>query len=518
MDWLETTGLLALGVLLLVLVALNLWLWLRQRRPRPRAVGAPVEMKTAPSPAAVRGFPWLATILLTAGILACAVYANLAFTVTNPANFRYFPPFKPNENAAKGSRHLGGEYFQMAQSLVAGQGFSHPFDRPTGPTAWQPPVLPLILAGFLWACDGSRDGVMAIVIVLQVLILVGTGVLVLALVQQTSRRIGAGVAAGLFFLALLCDFNHNFQWTHDSWLVMLAVDLLIAGLCWCRPLHGWPSALGWGLFGGLCALINPIVGLTWGVLSVLTSFRQCAWSHLGLAVLAAFLVLTPWTVRNFLVFGRFIPTKSNLAYEMYQTQCLQPEGLLRGSTFRFHPYGSSKQERPEYNQLGEIGFLDRKWQQFWQSVWSDPLDYLDRVAERFLGATLWYVPFWDAEARRTWSVWCSRLTHPLPFLGLVILLLLGVRERLHPAQWIVIGVYLLYLLPYIGLSYYDRYGVPLLGAKVLLLLWAADRLLSLPWRQPALSSRKQGRDPASGRRQSPDERRRTDRPPLARSS
>jgi hypothetical protein len=42
----------------------------------------------------------------------------------------------------------------------------------------------------------------------------------------------------------------------------------------------------------------------------------------------------------------------------------------------------------------------------------------------------------------------------------------------------VIGVYLLYLLPYIAVSYYERYAVPLLGAKVLLVTWAADRLAS----------------------------------------
>jgi hypothetical protein len=39
----------------------------------------------------------------------------------------------------------------------------------------------------------------------------------------------------------------------------------------------------------------------------------------------------------------------------------------------------------------------------------------------------------------------------------------------------VIGVYVLYLLPYIGVSYYERYAVPLLGVKVLLVVWGADR-------------------------------------------
>jgi hypothetical protein len=42
----------------------------------------------------------------------------------------------------------------------------------------------------------------------------------------------------------------------------------------------------------------------------------------------------------------------------------------------------------------------------------------------------------------------------------------------------VLGVYLLYLLPYVVVSYYDRYAIPVLAAKVLMVLWAVDRVLS----------------------------------------
>jgi hypothetical protein len=50
----------------------------------------------------------------------------------------------------------------------------------------------------------------------------------------------------------------------------------------------------------------------------------------------------------------------------------------------------------------------------------------------------------------------------------------------------VIGVYLHYLLPYIAARHSKRYAVPLLGAKVLLVAWAPDRLASgLPGAAPA---------------------------------
>jgi hypothetical protein len=439
---------------------------------------------SAPAPAPNRRVPFLVGLVLAAAICACAVYANLSFAVTRPVNFQYFPPFKPYVNGNM-NHHLGAEYFNIAQALTAGKGFANPFGDQTGATAWMPPVLPTLLAGLLWACDGNRDAVMAVVVVLQAYVLIVTGLLVLALAQRTTSRVGAVGAATVFFLALLCNFKSCFQVTHDSWLVLLALDLLVAGLCWCRPLQRRGTAAGWGLFGGLCALISPVVGLAWGILSLLLGWRERAWSRLALAVLAAAVALAPWTVRNWLVFGRLIPVKSNLAYELYQSQCLQPDGLIRRSTFFHHPGGANHPDGQEYRALGETAFLDCKRQQFRQAVWADPVDFLDRVACRFLGVTLWYEPFdrLDPVGPRSWALWLGRLIHPLPFLAVLVLVFAAVRERLHPAQWAVIGVYWFYLLPYIGASYYDRYGAPLLGVKVLLVIWAADRLLCLLRRQ-----------------------------------
>jgi hypothetical protein len=220
--------------------------------------------------------------------------------------------------------------------------------------------------------------------------------------------------------------------------------------------------------------------MAWGVMSVVVVHLNRAWARFGLTVLFAGLALTPWTVRNYLVFGRIIPVKSNLAYELYQSQCLQPDGLIQSKTFSTHPYGAGGRERSEYQAMGEIAFLDHKRELFWKAVWEDPQDFLDRATCRFLGATLWYVPFdRTEEARRPVVLLISRLSHPLPFLALLVLLFSAVWQNLHWSQWVGIGVYVLYLFPYIAVSYYERYAVPLLGVKVLLVLWAGDRLLSL---------------------------------------
>src|SRR5262249_50375876 len=96
-------------------------------------------------------------------------------------------------------------------------------------------------------------------------------------------------------------------------------------------------------------------------------------------------------------------------------------------------------------------------------------------------------------SRRPWMLWSNRLLHPLPFLAVLVLLFTAIVDRLHWSQWMVIGVYLLYLFPYIGASYYESYAIPLMGAKVLLVIWGSDRLLSLWPRKQATESKQQER-------------------------
>jgi hypothetical protein len=93
-----------------------------------------------------------------------------------------------------------------------------------------PPLLPGILAGLLWACDGDRAAVTAICICLQAAVLTGTGLLVLALARQLAPRVGAWAAA-VFVVALVSHFHRCFQYPSDCWLTLLLVDLLTAGLC-----------------------------------------------------------------------------------------------------------------------------------------------------------------------------------------------------------------------------------------------------------------------------------------------
>jgi hypothetical protein len=434
---------------------------------------------------ATRSVPIRPALAIAAVVVSCMIYANLSFAVSRPDHYRFFPPFRPGINRNM-NWELGHEYFNIARSLAGGEGFAHPFPGRTGPTAWMPPVLPVVLAGLWWICDGNRVAVLVIVLVVQALVLIVTGLLTLVIAQQSTRRIGSGAVAAVFIAALLLNFRDCFQANGDRWITLLMLDLLIAGFSWGRPLSSWPRAVSWGFFGGVCALTSPILAFAWGILSVAIGLRERAWSRLMFMLLMTAITLMPWTIRNYLVFGRWIPVKSNLAYELYQSHCLQSDGILQGRSLDLHPYQRLSRERRAYEALGEAAYLDRKAEQFRDAVLADPLDLLDRVAGRFLAATLWYVPMDRSAADSTsWSVWVQRLTHPWPFVGLFLLVLVGIRDRLDPTTWMVIGLYLIYFTPYICTTYYGRYTFPLLAAKVLLVVWAFDRLVSPILNRPA---------------------------------
>ena len=389
---------------------------------------------------------------LTAGIIAAAVYGNLTV-------------------------NLHGEYFNIAKAVAAGRGFADPFGAPTGPTAWQAPLLPSLEAAVLWMSDGAASAVVRVLVVLHVSVLIATGLIVIGMAWQTSGWGGAMVAAGAFAIGLAANFRICFELATDPWLNLLFLDLFLAGLFWLRPLDHWPSALGWGLLGGVGAMANPVLGLVWGGLTVALSVKERAWRQLAVALVVAGLAVTPWLIRNYNVFRRWIPVKSNLGYELYQAQCLQPPGVLTVAAIGTHPSNPNSQERREYQRLGETDYVARKWEQFAEAVRADPLDFLDRLASRFLCATVWYEsPDPIRDARRPWLMWLNRCVHPLPFAALLTLLVMGMQRRLRPVEWTAIGIYVLYLVPYVAASYYDRYAMPLIGVKVLLVVWAIERL------------------------------------------
>ena len=301
------------------------------------------------------------------------------------------------------------------------------------------------------------------VVALQALALMAMAVVVLAVTRRTTA-VNPAVVVTTIAATLLSHFYLSFQVTHDCWLNLATLTAILAGLWFGRPLRDARTATAWGLFGGVTALVGPILGATWAVFTVVEGVRERSARRLLLATVVSIAVVTPWAVRNYRVFDRFIPVKSNLAFELHQSQILEPDGVLRSDRMPVHPYPFDNAERKEYKRLGEIAYLDGKMAEWEAAVAADPWSFVTKIGNRFLAATLRYVPLNAAQERQFyWGLWISRVTHALPFLAAVFLGVTAWRLPLLREQRPGLLVYVVYRTPYVLVSYYDRYAYPLMA-------------------------------------------------------
>src|SRR5262249_1015221 len=152
-----------------------------------------------------------------------------ALLVTDPNDYRYFPPFKAGHNANV-SLQLGGETYEIAKALLAGEGFSHPHKgEKTGPTSWAGPLDPASVASLLWIFDGDMKSAAAVLVVLRVVVLIFTGCLVLMLVKQTAPSVNPWLASAIYLLLLVHEFRAWFQQPGGVARSLLLMDFLLAG-------------------------------------------------------------------------------------------------------------------------------------------------------------------------------------------------------------------------------------------------------------------------------------------------
>ncbi len=387
------------------------------------------------------------------------------------------------------NEHLGAEYDDIARAIRSGRGFSDPFREETGPTAWMPPVLPYFQAFLYWLSGDNRATVVELILSIEGIVIVFTGYLIVA----EARLLGLWwLGCGIFIVALAVNFYDLFLITHDVWL-----NLAVANLIW-LGLRKWPLTQGssvlqstiWGVLGGLSALCNPTLGAVWAVLTLhrmgseirtAAADRAMPWKRtlvpFVMATLVSMVVVSPWVVRNRLVLGKWIPVKSNATYEVWQSLCADDDGLVDGKLLAVHPWSSGGALRVRYRELGEVAFLDEKWPEVRAAFFHNPGDAMLRLLRRASAALLYYRPLRSSdEESRPWPVFLKRVVHPLPFLAWLVLVVPGRKQR-SPAATIAVWMFAVWIVPYILVSYYDRYAAPMITLKVMLILHAISLLL-----------------------------------------
>jgi Dolichyl-phosphate-mannose-protein mannosyltransferase len=385
-----------------------------------------------------------------------------------------YPALFQNENTA------------IAASVANGYGYKSPFlgvlsgDPKTGPSSWVAPVDGYFVAGVFWLFGVfSRQSFMVIVLV-QCVLSALTVIPILRIGELTVGRRAAIIAAVAWAV-----FPWFSQWANTIIWDVPQTALLFNLLFWYALTldpsrdgnsHNWRRWAGFGALWGFALLTNPAL-LTLMFASILwlgyrwwkataqdTRHPSTILKPVLLTLVMCGVVLTPWLVRNRIVFGQFAFIRTNFPFEFWL-------GNYHGSHGRDwagrHPT-TVLAEREKYNQMGEMAYVHSKAIGATQFLREYPGEFVALTGKRFLmfwdGSTMKY----NYPAAPYWLPW-SYL--PLSLL-LVPCLIYACLRRIY-AWELILAAFVLYPLPYYITFNQVRYRHSLEPLMLLLMAYAA---------------------------------------------
>ena len=209
------------------------------------------------------------------------------------------------------------DYHQLGASLADGRGYVNMNGKPT---AWRPPGYPAFLS-LIYRISGPSVPAATIVQsffgALTVMMLMLFGSTILTRTETVIAGVIAAVYPGLVWLPRLL-LSENLS-------LLLTLITLWSIAMYLKSRRVWWLVF-FGAVGGLNALVRggnlflPIM-LAVGVVIVALRSRSADWKRtftgLLLAIAAFIVMLTPWTVRNYRVFHRFVPVATQEGLTLY---------------------------------------------------------------------------------------------------------------------------------------------------------------------------------------------------------
>jgi hypothetical protein len=314
-----------------------------------------------------------ATSLLLIVMIAFAARAGFAWNQTTKM---------PREIV--GAVSFRTETGHIAYSLATGKGFASPFQRDSGPTAWLTPVYPLLIAGIFKVFGIYTRASFFAAISLNIVCSVATCV---PIFYAGKRVANLGVASGAAWLWALFPnaVIIPFEWIWDTSLTTLLAAILLWATLELAESDRWRDWSGYGLLWGLSLMTNPALAAVFPLLLGWLVYRRRheGVSHLtkpAIAVVLTLLCCVPWTVRNYLVFHRFIPFRSNLSYELYIGNNENYDELRIGLPAAI----TQDLETLRYLRMGETAFMDEEKRKALQFMKSHPRMEMRLFAWRFV--------------------------------------------------------------------------------------------------------------------------------------
>lgn len=208
-------------------------------------------------------------------------------------------------------------WLRIAERVVDGGGYS--WVAPHISTAKRGPVMVYTLVALLWMFGKQSFPIL----VMNWLVDAGSAVVLYFTTREVfPNRLTAVIAVGIFAL-----YGPEITFTFRAWSEPLFTLLLLGfNLALLRAIHNpdlWRFALA-GFMLGLTILTRPFMQYYFVVVCILI-----AWALYGrwqqvlksciISAIVMVLTLTPWTVRNALVFGEFIPASSYSGWPIFES-------------------------------------------------------------------------------------------------------------------------------------------------------------------------------------------------------
>jgi len=319
---------------------------------------------------------------------------------------------------------------RLARSIVEGRGLSSPLFEDTGVSAWMTPVYPYFVAGVFRVFGIYSTSSAFVLLTFQALVSALNCLPIVYFARILfGQRVGLWSGWAWAFFPYAIYFPVERIW--GTWLstLLLSILFLIA-------LHLEKSArlwhwIGFGLLWGFTALTEPVVMTAWPFMLGWSAYclyqRKSRWFlPMASSVLGLLLAVTPWFVRNYAIFGHFIPFRDTMGMEIHIGN--------NGDTFHWRPRSigpwHNDDEWKAFKELGEVAYMQREKQRGLDFIRSHPRWFAVVTVRRF---TYIWTGFWSFDKRYLAE---EPLDPPNVFFctGLTILMLFGLR-RVWREDW-----------------------------------------------------------------------------------
>ena len=386
---------------------------------------------------------------------------------------------------------------RVARSIALGHGFSSPYDGSTGPTAWEPPLYPYLMAGVFKLFGIYSQGSAWMLLTINSIFATLTCIPIYRIAQKRfDERIARWSALGWGLNPYVWYWSIHWLWdTTFTPFVLACVFLLALRLAeahgaadaFVRPpergerekystrtSHAWQLWVFFGALYGIGALANPtmLAFLPFCGLWIWVQRSRRGLPSLGGVILSSivfFAAISPWVIRNYEAFGRFVFLRDDFGLQFRLGNWKGADGMLMA----YLQPNLNTLELQKFQELGEVAYA--------QECKREAFDWVGEHPGRFAVISLKrFFYYWNGVPRPTSS------TAPVDFrtsgfLATSVLALWGmgraIRQR-RPGAWLFAGLIFSYPLVYYFVYPHARYRHPIepeLTILVVFLLLEARR-------------------------------------------